>query len=49
MEVKDVFDFMNMEDAQREKLLASLTQAQLRVRYCLYSTHDLINKEDTLV
>ncbi|CDJ66216.1 Pre-mRNA-splicing factor brr2, related [Eimeria necatrix] len=30
MEVKDVFDFMNMEDAQREKLLASLTQAQLR-------------------
>ncbi|KAL8442387.1 hypothetical protein Emed_007299 [Eimeria media] len=30
MDVKDVFDFMNMEDAQREKLLASLTQAQLR-------------------
>ena len=34
MEVKDVFDFMNMEDGQREKLLASLTQAQLRVRGC---------------
>ncbi|KAL8434904.1 hypothetical protein Efla_000715 [Eimeria flavescens] len=30
MDVKDVFDFMNMEDGQREKLLASLTQAQLR-------------------
>ncbi|CDJ40308.1 sec63 domain-containing DEAD/DEAH box helicase, putative [Eimeria tenella] len=30
MDVKDVFDFMNMEDSQREKLLASLTQAQLR-------------------
>lgn len=26
-----MFDFMNMEDAQREQLLAPLTQAQLRV------------------
>ncbi|CDI87290.1 sec63 domain-containing DEAD/DEAH box helicase, putative [Eimeria praecox] len=54
MEVKDVFDFMNMEDAQREKLLASLTQAQLREvakasnRYPVISLEFELSKTDNI-
>ncbi|XP_026190378.1 U5 small nuclear ribonucleoprotein 200 kDa helicase [Cyclospora cayetanensis] len=54
MDVKDVFDFMNMEDAQREKLLAPLTQAQLREvakasnRYPVVSLEFSLSKTENL-